>query len=106
MIYQGRSGRGAAHTTRSQLAVRLGIAVYAALCCAVVLRCAVLALALPATVWSVGMILSVSSPVILPLTAVPPASRVVVGAVTLSDLTAMLLLLALPLALAGRRQRP
>lgn len=105
MIYQGRSGRGAAHIARSQLAVRLGIAVYAALCCAVVLRCAVLTLALPATVWSVGTILSVSSPVIMPLTVVPAASRVVVGAVTLSDLTAMLLLLALPLALVGRRQR-
>ena len=106
MIYQGRSGRGAAHIARSQLAVRLGIAVYAALCCAVTLRCAVLALALPDSVWSVAAITSVSSPIILPLTIVPPASRVVVGAVTLSDLTATLLLLALPLALLGRRQRP
>jgi hypothetical protein len=41
----------------------------------------------------------------LPLTVVPSASRIVVGAVTLSDLTATLLLLALPLALVGRRQR-
>jgi hypothetical protein len=40
----------------------------------------------------------------VPLTVIPPASRVVVGAVTLSDLTAMLLLLALPLALVGRGQ--
>lgn len=106
MIYQGRSGRGSAHIARSQLALRLAIAVYAALCCAVVLRCAVLALALPDSVWSVGAILSVSSPIILPLTVVPPASRVVVGAVTLSDLTATLLLLALPLALLGRHRRP
>jgi hypothetical protein len=106
VIYQGRSGRGAAHIARSQLGVRLGIALYAALCCAVALRCAVLMLALPATVWSVGTILSVSSPVMQPLTIVPAASRAVVGAVTLSDLTAMLLLLALPLALLGRRQRP
>jgi hypothetical protein len=105
MIYQGRSSRSAAHIARSQLAVRLGIAVYAAVCCAVALRCTVLTLALPASVWSVGTILSISSPVIVPLTVVPPASRVVVGAVTLSDLTAMLLLLALPLALIGRRQR-
>ncbi len=106
MIYQGRSGRSAAHTARSQLAVRLGIAVYAALCCVVALRCAVLSLALPASVWSVGAILSVSSPVVVPLSIVPPAGRVVIGAATLSDLTAMLLLLALPLALVGRRQRP
>ena len=105
MIYQGRSGRAAAQIARSQLAVRLGIAVYAALCAAVALRCAVLILALPQSVWSVGAILSLSSPIILPLTVVPPANRVVVGTVTLSDLTAMLLLLALPLALLGRRQR-
>lgn len=105
MIYQGRSGRGPAHTARSQLAVRLGIALYAALCTAVALRCTILVLDLPATVWSVGAILSASSPVVLPFTIVPAASRVVVGAVTLSDLTATLLLLALPLALLGRRQR-
>lgn len=105
MIYQGRSGRGAAQIARSQLAVRLGIAVYAALCCAVALRCAVLALGLPHTVWSVGAILSISSPIVLPLTAVPPASRVVVGAMTLSDLTATLLLFAVPLALLGRQRR-
>lgn len=105
MIYQWRSGRAAAHTARSQLAVRLGIAVYAALCTAVALRCAILILDLPASVWSVGAILSASSPVVLPLAVVPAAGRVVVGAVTLSDLTATLLLLALPLALLGRRQR-
>jgi hypothetical protein len=106
VIYQGRSGRSPARTARSQMAVRLGIAVYAALCAAVALRCTVLVLDLPATVWSVGAILSISSPVVRPFTVVPAAGRVVVGAVTLSDLTATLLLLALPLALLGRRQRP
>ncbi len=106
MIYQGRAGRGPAHTARSQLAVRLGIAVYAALCAAIALRCAVLILDLPASVWSVDAVLSASSPVVLPFTVVPAASRIVVGAVTLSDLTATLLLLALPLALLGQRQRP
>jgi hypothetical protein len=106
VIYQGRSGRNPAHTARSQLAVRLGIAVYAALYAGVALRCAVRLLDLPATVWSVGVILSASSPVVRPFTVVPAANRVVVGAVTLSDLTATLLLLALPLALLGRRRRP
>lgn len=106
MIYQGRAGRGATQIARSQLAVRLGIAVYAALCAAAVLRCAVLILALPASVSSVATLLSLSAPIINPLTVVPPAQRIVVGAATLSDLTATLLLLALPLALLGRRQRP
>jgi hypothetical protein len=62
-------------------------------------------LALPESVWSVGTILSLSSPIVRPLTVVPPANRVVAGAATLSDLTTTLLLLALPLALLGRRQR-
>jgi hypothetical protein len=104
VIYQGRAGRGPAQTGRSQLAVRLGIAVYSALCAAITLRCIVLILYLPATVWSVGAILSASSPVVLPFSVVPAASRVVVGALTLSDLTATLLLLALPLALLGRQR--
>ena len=106
MIYQGRSGRSPGNTARSQLAVRLGIAVYAALCAAVALRCAILILDLPASVWSVGAILSASSPIVKPFTALPAAGRMVVGAVTLADLTATLLLLALPLALLGRRQLP
>src|SRR5215218_3543731 len=106
MIYQGRSRRAAALTARSQLALRLAIAVYAALCAAIALRCAILILDLPASVWSVGAILSASSPVVRPFSVVPAASRVVVGALTLSDLTATLLLLALPLALLGRRQGP
>jgi len=106
MIYQGRSRRAAALTARSQLALRLAIAVYAALCAAIALRCAILILDLPPSVWSVGAILSASSPAVLPLAVVPAAGRVVVGVMTLSDLTATLLLLAVPLALLGRRRRP
>lgn len=105
MIYQGRSSRGTTQIARSQLALRLALAVYGALCAAAVLRCAVLILGLPESVWSVGTILSLSSPLATPLTVVPPANRVVAGAATLADLTATLVLLALPLALLGRRHR-
>ena len=105
MIYQGRSSRGTTQIARSQLAVRLALALYGALCAAAILRCAVLILGLPETVWSVGTILSLSAPITRPLTVVPSANRVVAGAATLADLTATLLLLALPLALLGRRQR-
>jgi hypothetical protein len=106
VIYQGRAARGATQFARSQLAVRIGIAVYAGLCAAATLRCTVLILALPPSVTSVGTILSLSSPIINPLTVIPPAQRVVAGAATLSDLTATFLLLALPLALLGRRKHP
>jgi ABC-type amino acid transport system permease subunit len=105
VIYQGRSSRGTTQIARSQLALRLALAVYGGLCAAAILRCAVLILGLPESVWSVGTILSLSSPLTMPLTAVPPANRVVAGAATLADLTATLLLLALPLALLGRRHR-
>ena len=105
VIYQGPSRRGTAQVAPSQLAVRLGIAVYAVVCAALALRCVVLALAFPDTVWTVRAILSASSPLVLPLTIAPAANRIVVGAATLSDLTAALVLLAVPLALLGRRAR-
>ena len=105
MNYQGRSGRRAVQVARSQVAVRLGIAVYAMLCCAVALRCAVLVLAFPESVGTVKAILSASFLLVAPLSIAPAAGRAVVGSATLSDLTAALVLLAVPLALLGRRAR-
>ena len=105
MNYQSRSGRRAIQVARSQLAVRLGIAVYAALCAAIALRCAVLVFAFPETVGTVRSILSASSLLVAPFAFAPAANRSVVGAATLSDLTAALVLLAVPLALLGRRAR-
>jgi hypothetical protein len=101
--YQGRSGRRAIQVARSQLAVRLGIAVYAALCAAIALRCAILVFAFPETVGTVRSILSTSSPLVAPLAMAPGADRIVVGSATLTDLTAALVLLAVPFALIGRR---
>lgn len=105
MNYQGRSGRKAAQVARSQLALRLSIAVYAVLCAAITLRCAVLVLAFPETVGTMRWILSASSLLVAPLSIAPAADRTVVGAATLSDLTAALVLLSVPLALLGRRAR-
>lgn len=104
MIYQRRTSRQAAQAARSQLAVRLGLAMYAVFCAVVLLRCAILVLRFPESVWTVEMMLSASSPVVLPLTIVPAANRMVIGAATLSDLTALLVLLAAPLLLIGRRR--
>jgi hypothetical protein len=103
MIYQGRASRHAAQVARSQLAVRLGLAIYAALCAAVLLRCAVLMLGFPDTVWTSDTILSLSSPIVYPLTFAPAANRTVAGSATLADLTAVMLLLAAPLFILGRR---
>jgi hypothetical protein len=105
MNYQGRFGRKATQVARSQLAVRLGIAVYALLCASITLRCAVLVFAFPETVATVTSILSASSLLVAPLAYAPAADRSVIGSATLSDLTAALVLLAVPLALLGRRSR-
>ena len=103
-MYQGRASRRATQVARSQFAVRLALAVYAAMCAAVVLRCAILALGFPQTVWSVDVILAASSPITLPFTLIAPANREVIGSATLADFTALLLLIAVPLPLLGRRE--
>jgi hypothetical protein len=105
VIYQRRSNRRAVQVARSQLAVRLGIAVYAILCAAIALRCAVLIFALPETVWSVRLILAASQPMVMPLTIIPAGGRMILGSAMLSDLTAAVVLLAIPLPLVGLRAR-
>ncbi len=105
MIYQRRSSRQAAQVARSQLAVRLGLAVYASLCAAILLRSAVLLLQFPDTVWTVKLILTASAPVVIPFRLAPAAHRVVLGNAALADLTALVVLLAFPLLIIGRRKR-
>lgn len=99
------SARHNARVARSQLATRLGLALYALLTTAMALRCLVLFFALPASVSSVGAILAISSPIVLPFRLLPIAERTVLGSATLADLTAVLILAALPLPFLGRRPR-
>lgn len=105
MMYQGRSSQRAAQVARSQLALRLGIAAYAAASTLLILRCLALLLSFPGSVWTVQVILSISAPIVLPLSLVPAAQRVIVGSATLADLTAALILIALPLPFLGGRMR-
>ena len=98
-----RSSRRAARVARSQLATRLGLALYAGLTTLVAMRCLVLFFSMPASVSSVSTILAVSSPIVLPFRLLPVAERAVLGSATLADLTAVLILLALPLPFLGRR---
>jgi hypothetical protein len=102
-MYAGRANRRPVQVVRSQLALRLGLAIYAVLCVAVILRSAVLVLGLPATVLTVRAILTASRPIVLPFTLLPGAERSILGAATLSDVTAMLIVLAAPLLVAGSR---
>lgn len=105
MIYHRRTSRRAIQVARSQLAVRLGLAVYSALCAAMLLRAAVLILQFPDTVWTVRWILTTSAPIVLPFRLAPAANRAVVGDATLADVTALLVLFAIPLLLIGRGKR-
>jgi hypothetical protein len=105
MIYYRGASRQAAQVARSQLAVRLGLAVYTALCTAVVLRSAVLVLQFPETVWTVRLILATSAPIVLPFRIAPAANHHLLGNATLAEVTALLVLLAIPLLLIGRGRR-
>ena len=105
MIHQGRTRRRAAQVGRSQLAVRLGLATYAALSTLIALRTLVLLLGFPASVWTMETILLISSPVVFPLTFLPAADRMIVGSATLSDMTAALLFMVMPLPFLSRRAR-
>ena len=103
MNYHGRMSRRAVHVARSQIAVRIGLALYTAICVAMILRCAVLVLGFPASLGTVEAILAISSPLTRPLALIAPADRTVVGSATLADLTTTLLLVAVPLPFLGRR---
>jgi hypothetical protein len=102
-MYQGQSSRRSTQVARSQLAVRLGIAMYSAVLALIALRIVVLVVDLPESVWSVRSIISLSSPIVRPLQVIPAAQRPLLGSATLSDLTAGLVLVALPLLFLGRR---
>jgi hypothetical protein len=65
----------------------------------------VLIIGFPESVWSVDAILTMSSPIVFPLTLIPAANRIIVGAASLADFTAALTLLAFPLLFLGRRSR-
>jgi hypothetical protein len=101
-MYQRRFGQHPAQVARSQIAVRLGLVLYAMLGTAFALRCMVLVFHFPDTVWTVQQILSLTAPLLRPLRFLPGASRSIAGEATLADLTIMLLLVAVPLALLAR----
>jgi hypothetical protein len=105
MTFDGRSVRRSARVARSQFALRLGLALYAAVSAAVLLRCMVLILGFPDSVGSVATILVATDPIVLPLTLIPGAHRGIVGSLALSDLTAAVILVAAPLPFLGRQSR-
>ena len=103
MIFQSRASRRTTQVVRSQLAVRLGIAVYAVALSLIAIRVVILVVDFPQSVWTVKTLLALSMPIVRPLQIVPAAQRPLLGAATLSDLTACLLLVSLPLLFLGRR---
>jgi hypothetical protein len=102
-MYPSRSARRPVQVVRSQLALRLGLAIYAVLCLAAILRCAIRVFDFPSTVATVRTILVASAPIALPFTVLPGADRVIIGSATLSDITAALIILAAPLLVVGSR---
>ena len=102
--FQHRSNRRAVQVARSQLGVRLGLALYAALSTLMGLRIILLVLGFPTTVWSVEALQAISSFIVMPLTLLPGADRPILLNLTLAEISAALILMALPLPLLGRRK--
>lgn len=84
--------------------MRLGLALYAALSTAMGLRIFLLIMGFPTTVWSVEALLAISDFIVWPLTLLPGADRQLIFKLTLADVSAAFLLLALPFPLLGRRK--
>jgi hypothetical protein len=102
--FQHRSNRRAVQVARSQLGVRLGLALYAALSTAMGLRILLLVMGFPTTVWSVDALRAISDVIVMPFTLLPGADRPLFLNLTLADISAALILLALPFPLLGRRK--
>jgi hypothetical protein len=101
--FQQRSNRRAIQVARSQLGVRMGLALYAALSTVIGLRMLLLIMGFPTTVWSVETLLAASDLIVLPFTLLPGAERPLVLNLTLADISVSLILLALPFPLLSRR---
>jgi hypothetical protein len=100
--------RGTSQEIRSQVAMELLLNLYAVLGAAVLIRSLLLSLEMSNQIWIGRTVYRLTDPFILPLSFLPGADRVVIGALTLADLTILSGVVLLPLglyALGVRRMR-
>ena len=105
MIEPPRLRRGDQQVIRQQLALELALNAFAAVGALLVARALLRVLEVSPTVWSGRTIYGVTDRMVWPLTILPGADRQLAGAATLADITAVALLLLVPLWLAARSRR-
>ena len=90
---------------RSQGFTGLAITLLGIVSALVLLRLVFLVLSIPALVWSGDTIYSLTEPLVFPLTLLPGGSRPIVGAASLADITAAVLVLIVPGFLLSRPRK-
>ena len=86
----------------SQLALEVALSAYAIVAAALTLRVAFLAVGMSDRIWAGAVLYWLTKPVVWPLTVLPGGRRDVLGDVSLPDLTAVGLVLLVPLVLLAR----
>ncbi len=105
MIQPPRLGGSNIQVLRSQVALEVALTAYSFVGAAVLLRFLLLLLEVEPGVWTGQTIRTVTAPIVWPLTLVPGADRLLIGLATLPDLTAVAVVVLVPLALLARRRR-
>jgi uncharacterized protein YggT (Ycf19 family) len=89
--------------TSSQVALEVILNLYAAFVVLFAMRTVLLVAQVDPRVWVGRTIYRFTDPLVAPLGVLPGAGQSVIGAVTLADLTAMAVVLLIPLGIALRR---
>jgi len=105
MIASSRLRRRNAHVLRSQVALELALTLLAVVAGLLLLRTLLLAAGIDEQSWSRSALSVATGPLVLPLQAIPGGSRTIIGSATLADVTAAVLLLAVPIFVLSRPAR-
>ena len=90
---------------RSQAAILIGIVIYAAGGALIVARSIVLGLGIDRSYWTGDFIIGITDLVLAPLRIVPGGNTELIGLLTLSDLTALVAVIAAPIAVLAFSNR-
>lgn len=106
MIEPPRLDRGESRFVRQQLAFELALNAYALVAALLLLRFLLLAIEISPRVWTGSTIYGLTDRLLLPLRLLPGDDRRLIGEATIADLTAVALLLVVPVWLIVRRRPP
>jgi len=90
---------------QSQLALELILNVYAVVSALILIRCLLLLLQVGDRIWIGETVYKISHPFVLPFTLLPGSSRVILGDVTVGDLTLLAIVIMFPLGVYAHGTR-